>query len=384
MSKREGFGFGLEAEYQLVDADTYRPLWYHDLSFSKINAALEAIPHGNLAPLDGLDLEPPHRKRMCYVVEGYHVPDPDLNPVDLQPKGIEIRTPVCSSIESCLQHLATLHGRLTDAMLRLGYRTVALSHHPVEHEFQGPQNKRRYDFWQWAMEVMVTYGPDINISLPSDLETNLDLDDLHAKVNYYGPAMAAWSLGSPLYRGGLWAIRGRVGKSIRTYRRSVVAPALEVHLEENGRLEFKLFEMTCSLLDFHAYFLLWLVVLLDDRLDGRASRQTRVYDLGQVARLGLEAETIRERATSLLDRAPGVLEQWGFDVRPLSRFGERLETGRLPADRIIDLYELEGDVPGVLRHLTELRDGDLSPGWTADQAAKPPSTAAQDATVPRQ
>ncbi len=384
MNMRQDFGFGLEAEYLLAEAGTYRPLWHRDLSFERINAALEAIQDDDLPPLDGLDLEPPHRKRMCYVVEGYHVPDPDLNPIDLWPKGVEIRTPVCPSPESCLQHFGTLHGRLFRAMQSLGYVPVALSHHPTEHHFEGPQNKRRYDFWQWAMEVMTTYGPDINISLPSELEAKLNLDDLHTKVNYYGPAMAALSLGSPLYRGGLWTIRGQVGKSIRMHRRSVVAPALEVHLEEDGRLEFKLFEMTCSLIDFYGYLLLWLAVLLDDGLEGRASRQTRVYDLGQVARFGLEAETIRERASSLLDRAPSALDRWGFNACPLSEFQRRLDTGRLPADRIIEWYEQEGEVPRVLRHLTELRDGDSMPDCRAGLPAKPASTIARDAAaVPR-
>ena len=27
-----GFHFGIEAEYLLVDAETFRPLWHHDLS----------------------------------------------------------------------------------------------------------------------------------------------------------------------------------------------------------------------------------------------------------------------------------------------------------------------------------------------------------------
>lgn len=382
MSARQDFGFGLEAEYLLVEADTHRPLWYRDLSFEAINAAMEAIPDGDLPPLEGLELERPHRKRMCYMVEGYHVPDPDFNPIDLWPKGVEIRTPVCSSIEACLDWLATLHQRLAAAMSPMGYRMAALSHHPIEHHFDGPQNKRRYDFWQWAMEVMLTYGPDINISLPSELEARLDLDDLHAKVNYYGPAMAALSLGSPLYRGGLWTIRGRVGKSVRTHRRSVVAPALEVHPEENGRLELKLFEMTCSLADFHGYFLLWLAVLLDETLDGRASRQTCVYDLGQIARLGLEAETIRDRAASLLEHAPAVLLPWGFHVRPLEQFQARLDRGRLPADWIVEVFHREGTAAGVLRHLTELNAGP-SPLGFASQSAESRPAVVQDVSVSR-
>src|SRR5215210_6990798 len=181
----QGFRFGLEAEYMLADAQTFRPLWHQDLSFERLNSTLESIDLAGLPPLDGLELEKPHRKQMPYVVEGYHVPDPDYNAIDMLPKGIEIRTPVCESIEDCLACLARLHERLQAALLPLGYQAVALSHHPTETRFEGPQNKRRHDFWQWAMEVMVTYGPDINVSLPPDLRLRLDVPDLSAKVNYY-------------------------------------------------------------------------------------------------------------------------------------------------------------------------------------------------------
>ena len=100
-----GFHFGIEAEYLLVDAETFRPLWHHDLTFEELNAALETIPFDDLPPLDGLELEPPHTKLMPFVVEGYHLPSPEMSPRDLLPKGIEIRTPVCPSIETCLESL---------------------------------------------------------------------------------------------------------------------------------------------------------------------------------------------------------------------------------------------------------------------------------------
>src|SRR6516225_10298390 len=121
------------------------------------------------------------------------------------------------------------------------------------------------------MKAILTYGPDINISVPEQLAERLDVKDLSEKVNYYIPALTALTLSSPLLEGGLWRIRGRIGKSVRTYHRSVVAPALEVHPGEGSRLELKPFEMTCSLVDFHNYFLLWLTLLLDDGLNGRAS-----------------------------------------------------------------------------------------------------------------
>src|SRR5262249_6388134 len=131
------FGFGLETEHLLVDSESFRPLWHPDLDFNELNAALESIPIDDLPALDGLELEAPHRKLMPYVVEGYHVPNPELNPTDLKPKGIEIRTPVCSSIEECLECLASLFARLQEALANLGYQAVSISHHPIEHEFQG-------------------------------------------------------------------------------------------------------------------------------------------------------------------------------------------------------------------------------------------------------
>lgn len=361
-----GFHFGLEAEFLLVDAETFRPLWHHDLTFEDLYAALEAIPVDDIADLGGLELEPPHRKLMPYVVEGYHVPDPDYNPIDLLPKGVEIRTPLCTSIEECLGLLRALFERMQSSLVRHGYRAAVISHHPTETHFEGPQNKRRYDFWQWAMQVMLTYGPDVNVSLPPDLTARLDYRDLHAKVNYYAPALTALTLASPLYGGGLWEIRGRPGKSMRTYRRSTYGRALEEHPEEGGRLELKPFEMSWRLDDFRNDFLLWLELLLDDGLRGRASDQTRIYDLGQVARFGLEAEAVRERAAQVLDRAEAALPGRGFDPGPLASFRRRLETGRLPADEIADLYRREGSIPGVLRHLTDLAP--LGAGETLGEA----------------
>src|SRR5438128_1021800 len=202
-----GFHFGLEAEFLLVEAGSCRPLWHPQLRFDELNAALEAIPVDDF-PCDGLDVEPLHRNPIPFVVEGYHLPDPNLKPVDLLPKGIEIRTPVCSSIEECLGMLEVLHERMQRALLNRGYRAVILSFHPTEDHFEGPQNKRRYDHWQWAMEAMTTYGPDVNVSLPPHLADQLDLHELNGRVNYYAPALTALSLASPLYRCDLWRIRG--------------------------------------------------------------------------------------------------------------------------------------------------------------------------------
>ena len=349
-----GFRFGIEAEYMLVDAADWRALWYRDLSFGVLNRIFEGIPVDDLPPLDGLELEAPHKKLMPFVAEGYHVPDPDMNPIDLWPKGVEIRTPVCDSIDQCLDCLKILFHRMQAALAREGFRAVSLSHHPIEHHFEGPQNKRRHDFWQWAMTTMATYGPDINVSLPSGMFERLDLTDLHGKVNYYAPALTALTLASPFCAGELWTIRRRIGKSLRTYRRSIVAPAIEVHPHENGRLEFKPFEMTNSLEDFRNYFLLWLTLLLDRELHGRASNETRVYDLGRVARLGLKAEAVADRVAAVLERAAGCLPEHGFSPEPLASFWQRLERNRVPADDMIDLFQERQSLLPVLERLSAL------------------------------
>src|SRR5262244_1407541 len=337
---QDGFRFGLETEFLLVDANSFRPLWHPDLTFETLNATLEAIPADDFQ-CDSFKVEPPHRKPGPYLVEGYHLPDLQMNPIGLLPKGVEIRTPVRSSIEESLVALKVLHGRLQHALAEVGFQAVALSFHPTEVHFSGPQNKRRHDYWQWAMAAMLTYGPDINIGLPEALTRRIDARDLNEKVNYYVPALVALTLSSPLRDGELWRIRGRLGKSVRTYHRSVVAPALEIHPDQRFRLELKPFEMTCSLVDYRNYFLLWLALLLDDGLKGRASDETRIYDLGRIARDGIEAETVRDRASAVMDRAPQALSPWGFDCASLDSFRLRLAQGHHPADNIASVFERE-------------------------------------------
>ncbi|MCS6849732.1 MAG: glutamate-cysteine ligase family protein [Gemmataceae bacterium] len=353
-SDHRGFRFGLEVEFLLVEAESFRPLWHPDLSFEELDATFGAIDLRDLPSVEGLLRAPPHRTITPFVVEGYHVPDPYTPDASLLPKGVEIRTPACGSVAEAVRYLAELHRRLQAALLAHGWRAVALSHHPVEERFDGPQGKRRYDVWQWAMQAMLTYGPDVNVSLPAERAGRLATADLWAKVNYYGPAMTLFSLAAPLCRGGLWRIRGRVGKSLRTYRRSLYGQALEFHPEQPGRLEFKAFEMSNRLDDFRAYLLLWLAVLLDEGLRGRASDASRVYDLGAIARDGWAVADVRERAAELLDRAPRILAAWDFDPQPLAHWGQRLERRWLPADEIIAQYETTGSLAAVLRSRAEL------------------------------
>lgn len=339
-----GFHFGIEAEFLLAERRTWRPLWHEDLFFHELNEVLEDIRLDGLPSLEGLELETPHRKLMPYVVEGYAVPEEDT----ILPKGLEIRTPVCASLDQCLAVYADLFARLDEVLRERGLALVALSHHPLRTRFRGPQNHRRHDFWLWAMEVMTTYGPDINVSFPQEIRDAWDDDDVLAKINFYGAAMTAFTLASPFCDGRTWRPRGRAGKSYRTYRRSIVGPPLEVHPEENGRIEFKTFEMTTSLADFRNQFLIFLTLVLDDTLTERALAADRIYEMGEVARLGFEAEGVCEKAANLLRSARAVLPRWGFDVTSLVSWERRLLDRCTPADDMLRLFRRTWSLPAVM------------------------------------
>lgn len=349
-----GFKFGLEAEYLLASKMDLKPLWYKDLSFKTIDEAFTKISLQGIPSLEGLDAEPPHQKLMPFVVEGYGIPDKDFNVIDAWPKGIEIRTPVCNSLEELFTVFETLYSRVKTSMNDIGFTPIALSHHPIETKFSGPQNKRRHDFWMWAMEVMTTYGPDINVSFPQEISSRLfaNIEDLNLKVNYYAPALAATSVASPFCAGKPWIVKNQSGKSYRTYRRSVIAPAIELHQNENNRIEFKVFEMTNKSQNFYNNFLLVLTLFLDERLKGRSTNQERIYDSGNVARFGLEAEDVQNRLQEILEAAPKVLTSHGFKADSLKAVMDQLKTKITPADHLLSLYSRQDSMYDVLKELS--------------------------------
>lgn len=349
---QSGFRFGIEAEYLLADATTFRPLAYHELDFSRLNDLLESISVNELPPVTGLLPQAPHRRVMPYVVEGYHLPDPYAAEPTLVPKGIEIRTPVCRSIEETVVVLGELHARLQCRLAEAGLVATSLAHHPYDDRFEGPQGARSESAWRWAMQAMMTYGPDVNVGLPPEHRARIDVADLFAKVNYYAPAMTVFSLAAPLHRGRLWSYRGRIGKSLRTFRRSTVGQALEFHPEQPGRLEFKCFDMPSRPDEFRAYLALWTAVLLDDALRGRSDEPTRHYELQAAAVNGFNDAVLRDRATELVDRAASWLERHGFGPDLLRPLAERLEHNRLPADEVIERIERGETIEAVLRDLS--------------------------------
>lgn len=352
------FRFGLEAEFMLADKNEFRPLWYKDVTFKTLDELFMSLSLEGIPDLTGLAAEPPHKKLMPFIVEGYGVPDSEMKIIDAYPKGVEIRTPVCKTITECLDVYKTLHERVRLGLAQLDMVPVAISHHPTESKFSGPQNKRRHDFWMWAQEVMTTYGPDINVSFPDSISKELfgDTEKVHRKVNYYAPSMAALSLASPFFEGAPWIIKGEKGKSYRTFKRSVIAPAIELHADENDRIEFKVFEMTSDVADFEAYFHLVLGLFLSTDLTGEASNQERIYDLGAVARLGLNAPGVDRVLGELFEKTEKNLKSFGFNTQPLKRLHDRFEKRWHISDEMLELFEESGSIPSVLKRYSILND----------------------------
>ncbi|MBS1994082.1 MAG: hypothetical protein JSS83_26410 [Cyanobacteria bacterium SZAS LIN-3] len=350
------FGFGLEAEFLLLDKLSHEPLFYQDLNFAQLLDLLDAIPTEDFSS-DGFNIKPLHRLASPYLVEGYYLTDAAMKPLSLLAKGVELRTPIAASMDQSVEHLKVLYARLQTALRTLGYEPAILSHHPVQSKFDAPPNYTRHDYWQWALTAMTTMGPDINISIPGALAQSIDLDRLHEKINYYMPSLVGLSLASPIVDGDLWRIRGVVGKSIRTYRRSLWAPLYYIHKEPALRFEFKGFEMATCLDDYKAFFLLCLPLLLDPTLDGRASDSTRIFDLGHIAVTGVEASFVKERAEAVLLSAEKIALDYGFNRSPLDAFWHRLATGRLPADDLVDLFNRAKSIPAMMGSLTDFTDG---------------------------
>ena len=346
------FGFGIEAEFLLLDKSSFRPLFYQDLNFDHLIDLLDAIPVSDYGS-EGFNVKPLHRLASPYLVEGYYLTDEEMKPHTLLAKGVELRTPLASTIEQSVSSLDDLYGRLQTALAPANYATAIISHHPTESKFEAPPNYKRHDYWQWALTAMTTMGPDINISVPSQYAYAIDQKALHDKINYYMPALVALSLASPLLDGDLWNVRGAIGKSIRTYRRSLWAPLYYIHHKPSLRFEFKGFEMARNLNDYKAFFLMCLAVLLDSELDGSASDATRIYDLGQIAVQGLDLPFVRERIQRVLESGARTANKLGFDSSPLDQMWARLDSRRVPADDIIELFTQNRSIPETMRYLTQ-------------------------------
>lgn len=352
MPQDDRFGFGIEAEYLLLDKN-YRPLFHEDLDFETLRDCVDSIPTADFGT-DGYNIKPLHKLANPYLIEGYYLTDRDMKPHTLLPKGIEVRTPIRSSIDETIAVLADATERLRQRVSsQFGYQLCSISHHPTRYNFQAEPNYKRHDYWQWALTAMTTYGPDINISLPDELASAVDQAQLSARLNFYMPSVIALTSSSPLFDGQLWQqeFSTNTGKSVRMYNRSQWAPLYYIHTEPSLRFEFKGFEMPLDMADYKAFFLISLALLLDPSLSLKTTDEERIANLRYFAVHGLQSEAARVCARTVLKSAEKTALRLSLDATCLKPFWTRLETGVVPADKIAADFLRENSLVGTLKNL---------------------------------
>lgn len=349
-TRKNKFGFGIEAEYLLLDKDS-RPLFCEDLNFETLLKSVDEIATSDLG-IDGFNIKPLHKNANPYLIEGYYLTDQNMKPHTLLPKGIEVRTPMRASIDDAVQTLSDATERLRAKVLRdFGFQLCSISHHPTESNFQAAPNYKRHDYWQWALTAMTTFGPDINISLPPSLIDEVDQNALNARINFYMPAVIALTFASPFSQGQPWTQDAVIGKSLRTYNRSQWAPLYYVHTEPSLRFEFKGFEMPQEQGDYKAFFLVALALLLDPALKMQTSDQERIANLRHFALHGLKSKAGQLCAKTLLNAAERTALRLSLDAGCLKPLWNRLETGTTPADQMLELFNKENSLTKVLEQL---------------------------------
>ncbi len=149
------FGFGIETEFCLLDAQRFNPLFHADLDFERLLTLTDDIPVSDFST-EGFNIKPLHRKVNPYLIEGYYLTDSDMKPTKMLPKGIEVRTPIAYSIAQTVSNVETLTDRLQRKVEKEGWSLCSISHHPTESDFHAAPNYRRHDYWQWALTAMTT------------------------------------------------------------------------------------------------------------------------------------------------------------------------------------------------------------------------------------
>ena len=113
--------------------------------------------------------------------------------------------------------------------------------------------------------------------------------------------------------------------------------------------------MSPYLQDIKGQFLLFLALLLDKNLKGRSDRATRIYQMGDVSKYGLEAKGVSEKLNEIFMSSPKVLIENGFEVSSLDWLENRFKNNKTLSDELISLYKKSNSLFTCLEFLSELK-----------------------------
>ncbi|WGV23593.1 glutamate--cysteine ligase [Halotia branconii] len=360
------FFFGLEHEVAFLNKEGK----FADFSctkFTDFNQIVEKLP---IYPDDYLQLrvgDAGIRMKRWYI-EGFERFANSDKVIDCVSKGIEIRTTIHSNIQNAIDELSDSFRLLCEIATKFNYSPVLTSFNPYKTVFepQPPLNDyelkqlQAYPDEQTANIYMVTYGPDLNISVADlPIETVIDIGK---KLTYYSPYIVPFSYSSPFYNGSLWD-----GLSVRTFIRTGKRPAALVFVQtqeqlinstpsltkiarlpaEVGRIEFKACDSCDDFSMYAALLALLKGLILDQTLLGRAT--TPDADLHQLsAKEGFDNENIFANATKVMQAVETALKD-DPDYHLLTPLKNILAKRKTKSHELIEVFESVGSIEDTLR-----------------------------------
>ena len=364
--KLNHFRFGIEHEVAFIRPDG-QFADYANTTFEEFERIVARLPQYE-QDYAQLRIGDAGIKLKRWYIEGFERFDANGKVTDCPPKGIEIRTTICDSIDDAIAQLKESFTRLHTEAAIDGFTPALTSFHPYQREFvptpplnaYEQQQRRSSPEAETAHIPMLTQGPDLNLSATG--LTTAQLIDIGQKLTYYSPYIIPFSYSSPFYQGNVWS-----GLSVRTFHRTGIRPAAMVFVKndsdlidstpsltqlarvdaEAGRIEFKAFD-SCG--DFNLYASLCALLkglVLDTTLSGRRLvPDANIHKTS--AQFGFANEQIYSKAKAILAASDKALEN-DPDQQYLSTLKELLTRRHSPARDMISAYRAGNSITQVLK-----------------------------------
>ncbi|NDJ25250.1 glutamate--cysteine ligase [Nostoc sp. B(2019)] len=360
------FCFGIEHEVAFLNKEG-KFADFLSTKFAEFNQIVERLPtYPNDYPQ--LRVGDAGIKQKRWYIEGFERFADSDKVIDCLPKGIEIRTTIHSNIQGAISELSESFCLLREVAASFGFSPVLLSFNPYNCVFepQPPLNDyeikqlQAYPDEQTANIYMVTYGPDLNISV-ADLSIERMID-IGKKLTYYSPYIVPFSYSSPFYNGSLWD-----GLSVRTFIRTGKRSATLVFVQkeeqlinsipsltkiaripsEVGRIEFKACDSCDDFSIYAALLALLKGLVLDETLLDRATiPDAGLHQLS--AKEGFDNEDILTNATKILQAAEVALGE-DSDVNLLTPLKVMLANRKTKSHELIEAFRRVGSIEEVLK-----------------------------------
>ncbi|MGF1677237.1 MAG: glutamate--cysteine ligase [Rivularia sp. (in: cyanobacteria)] len=360
------FHFGIEHEVAFLDnAGNFAD--FSRVNFTDFNQIVDKLPVYK-EDYPELRIGDAGIKEKRWYIEGFERFTDSEKVIECVPKGIEIRTTINPDIHSAIAELSESFRLLKETAAEYGFSPVLISFNPHYDTFIPNPPLNEYETRrrqaspekQTANIPMLTYGPDLNISMVG--LTTESIIDIGKKLTFYSPYIIPFSYSSPFYQGNLWE-----GFSVRTFMRTGKRPATMVFVEkqeeliksvpsltkiaripaEVGRIEFKAFD-SCSDFSIYAGLLALLKgIVLDESLSGRAIvPDAEKHQIS--AQEGFDNEEIFSTAKQILQIVETVLKD-DADVHLLAPLKTLLEKRETPAHELIRIYKHTNSIEATLK-----------------------------------